>query len=106
MSPRPSEATASTSGHDAFRQLHDVIRDGAGPGEPHLADIPVPQHVLQGTLKREQTEWLTYHEGVERDAHDQWLALGELQHLIELVGDDLGKVVMREHAVADHGRVV
>src|SRR5688572_14101751 len=59
--------------------LGEAPRDGAAGRQPDL--LAVAHHVLEGPAQIAQAEGLPNEEGVQRDAKDQGLAPGVLQHL-------------------------
>src|SRR5437867_7281119 len=69
----------------AMDVLGEATRDRAAHGQPDV--LAMAHHVLEGPAQVVEAKGLPHEEGVQRDAEDQGLVSGLVQHLVEGVDD-------------------
>src|SRR5262245_44653926 len=83
------------SGHDALRQRMAVIRNLAGNGEPD----PVPLRMFHAMRERlsqcPQAERMAAEKGMQRNAAHQRAPRRLIEHLVELIDDELRELLCR-----------
>ena len=83
-----------------------VSRNGTWRGEPNLSGIACACDVCQRATQVVQPIGLPDDVGVQRNAHDQGLALGLLKHFVKVVDDHVCKVFGIHLTRHDHWDVV
>src|SRR5215813_5819813 len=85
------QTAESASRNDPFRHFEAVLGDVARARHPD-AVLALVDAMLDRLAQRPQPERLTDDETVQREREHQRLALGLLEHLLELVDDHLGEL--------------
>src|SRR5213594_215963 len=96
-----SPPPVSGRGGRAFRE---APRDRAARCQPDV--VAAAHHVLEGPTQIAQAEGLAHEKGVQRDAEDERLAAGMVEHFVEVVHDHLGERGRRPVVDGDHRDVV
>src|SRR6218665_3268503 len=89
----------------ALQAIH-VSANRTWRGEPHIALVAPLCNVLQCAAQMAQAIRLADQIGMQGDAHYQRLLAGLFEHLVDVVDDELGKVLAVHLARHDHRDVV
>src|SRR5947207_2815378 len=90
---RIPESSVCAPGYDALREGLDVRADVPRAREPHA--LAMAGDVLERSAELADPVRAAHDERVQRDGAHERLAVGLSQHLVELVHDQVGKLVGR-----------
>ena len=74
------------------RQTCNMIGNFAGADKPNFVSLRVIHEVFENSLQMFEAERLSYHKGVQGEAHDEWLFLAFFDHDVELVDRHFCKI--------------
>src|SRR5882724_5869968 len=99
-----THAPSATSRHDTSGQRLDVRADVARTRQPHA--VRAPEDVLERLPEPADPVWPPGDERMERDRAHERLARRLLEHLVELVDDQVGELVRGVVVPDDPARIV